>query len=245
KDEGTVSIKTEDQKGPSVSSLILHPSSLQNPISLPSGTYELQAGDNVVPIAPGAARIDAPLLAQVVMSPGLRLEASVAEGWTVVAEVNGEKLSDSLIGERRVDHKNKITTYTFVGINLRPGKNRIAVTPISPEGRAGNVTESSAYGRGPARRLEIVTEKAELIAGGRESTLVNVRAYDEWNHPAADSQLLLEVSSGTLLSEACGSNYLTKPCAPTNTSLEQSSLQVSLISDSSLQVPATTKKTDG
>ncbi|HYU97959.1 MAG TPA: hypothetical protein VE977_03980, partial [Pyrinomonadaceae bacterium] len=240
KDEGGEK-KAESKSQPKTppSSLILHPS------SLPSGTYELQAGDNVVPIAPGAARIDAPLLDQVVMSPGLRLEASVAEGWTVVAEVNGEKLSDSLIGERRVDHKNKITTYTFVGVNLRPGKNRITVTPISPEGKAGNVTESSVYGRGPARRLEIVTEKTELIAGGRESTLVYVRAYDEWNHPAADSQLLLEVSSGTLLSEACGSNYLTKPCAVTNTSLEQSSLQGSLISGSSLQVAGTTKKTDG
>ena len=93
----------------------------------------------------------------------MRLEATVAEGWTVVAEVNGEKLSETLIGERRVDHKNKISSYTFIGINVRPGTNRITVTPISPEGKAGKATESTVYGRGPAKRLEIVTEKKELI----------------------------------------------------------------------------------
>ena len=134
----------------------------------------------------------------------MRLEVTVAEGWTVVAEVNGEKLSSSLIGESRVDHKNKISSYAFIGINVRPGINRITITPISPEGKSGNAAESTVFGRGPARRLEIVTEKKELSAGGRESTLVYVRAFDQWNHPAADDQVLLEVSSGTLLLEACG-----------------------------------------
>jgi len=243
KAEGTVSTKTEDQKKPSGSSLILHPSSLPA-AARAAGTYELQAGDNVASIAPGAARIDAPLLDQVIISPGMRLETTVAEGWNVLAEVNGKKLSDSLIGERRVDHKNKITTYVFIGVSLRPGKNRITVTPIGPGGTTGKATESNVYGRGPARRLEIVAEKKELIAGGLESTIVYVRAFDEWNHPAADSQLLLEVSAGTLLSETCGTSYLTKHCAVPNSSLEQSSLQGSLISGSSLQVATATIMTD-
>jgi len=245
KAEGTSSSEVKDQVKPSVSSLNLPASSLPSPTPLAAGTYELQAGDDVVPVAPGAARIDSPVLDQVVLSAAMRLEATVAEGWTVVAEVNGEKLSESLIGERRVDHKNKISSYAFIGINVRPGTNRITVTPISPEGKDGNATESSVYGRGPARRLEIVTEKKELIAGGRESTLVYVRAFDQWNHPAADDQVLLEVSSGTLLSEACGIDHLTNPCATTNISLEQSSIPGALISGSSLRVEPTTTKADG
>ena len=100
-------------------------------------------------------------------------------------------------------------------------------TPISSEGKTGTAIESTVYGRGPAKRLEIVTEKKTLIAGGVESTLVYVRAFDQWNHPSADDQVLLEVSAGTLLSEACGKD-VTNPCAATNASIEQSSLPGSL-----------------
>ena len=240
KDEvGRMKAESKEQPQTLSSSLILHPS------SLPSGTYELQAGDDVVPVMPGAARIDSPVLDQVIVSAAMRLEATVAEGWTVIATVNGETLSQSLIGERRVDHKNKISSYAFIGINVRPGTNRITITPISPEGRAGNPIESSVYGRGPARRLEIVTEKKGLIAGGRESTLVFVRGFDQWNHPAADDQVLLEVSSGTLLSEACGNDHLTNPCATTSISLEQSSLQGALINGPGLRVEPITTKADG
>jgi hypothetical protein len=44
-----------------------------------------------------------------------------------------------------------------------------------------------------------VTDKAELSAGGRDSTAVRVRAFDEWNHPAADGSVALAVSAGRLL----------------------------------------------
>jgi len=252
KDEGgRMKAEVQNQTKTSSSSLILPPSSVQNPLSLPSpspltaGTYELQAGDNVIPVAPGAVRIDSPALDQVILSAAMRLEATVAEGWTIVAEVNGEKLSESLIGERRIDHKNKISTYTFIGINVRPGTNRIRVTTISPEGKPGSAAESTVYGRGPAKRLEIVTEKKELSAGGRESTLIYVRAFDQWNHPAADDQVLIEVSSGILLSEACGRDHLTNPCTiTTNIPIEQSSIQGGLISGSSLRVEPTVGKRD-
>ena len=248
KDEvGRIKAESREQPKPSPSSLIPHPSSL--PVSLPAplsaGTYELQAPDDVVPVAPGAARIDSPSQDQVILAAAMRLEATVAEGWSVIAQLNGERLSDSLIGERRVDHKNKISSYAFIGISVRPGSNRITVTPISPEGKAGKAIESNVYGRGPAKRLEIVTEKKELIAGGRESTLVYIRAFDQWNHPAADDQVLLDASSGTLLSEACGSDHLTSPCDTNNISLEQSTLHGNLTSGSSLGVENPTTKSGG
>jgi uncharacterized repeat protein (TIGR01451 family) len=214
-------------------------SSSAAPASAPlaAGTYELQASDDVVPVAPGAARIDSPLLDQVIVSAAMRLEATVAEGWTVVAEVNGEKLSESLIGERRVDHKNKVSSYAFIGINVSPGSNRIRITAVSPEGKAGSSVETIVYGRGPAKRLEIVTDKNGITADGRESTLVSVRAFDQWNHPAADDQVLLEVSSGALISEACGSARLTAPCANSaRMPVAQSSIRGGLDSGSGLHV---------
>jgi large repetitive protein len=248
KAEGTDNSQVKDQVKPSASSLILHPSSLQNPSSFPlaAGTYELAARDNVVPIAPGAARIDFPAADGVILSAAMRLEATVAEGWTAALELNGEKVSDLLIGERLADHQNKVSTYTFIGVNVRPGINRIRVTAISPEGKPGSWAESTVYGRGPARRLEIVTEKKQLLAGGRESTLVHVRAFDQWNHPASDDQVVIEVSSGVLLSEACGGERLTDPCTiPSNIPVEQSFIQGGQISGSSLRVEDTVGQREG
>jgi len=237
KDEQAVGSATKDQLEPSVSSSILPPSSLPS-TPLVAGTYELQATDDVVPIAPGAARIDSPATNQVILSAAMRLEATVAEGWTIVAEVNGKKLSESLVGERRVDHQNKVSTYTFIGISVSPGSNLIRVTAISPEGKPGSSVESTVYGRGPVKRLEILTEKKGLTADGRESTLVSVRAFDQWNHPAADDQVLLEVSSGSLLSEACGDTRLTSPCTiAANLPVVPSSIRAGL-SGSDLHVEA-------
>ncbi|MCA1628341.1 MAG: hypothetical protein LC742_10310, partial [Acidobacteria bacterium] len=135
------------------------------------GTYETAAPDYVEPIAPGEVVVAQPAAEEVIMSPALSVEARVAENWVVALEVNGE---------RRLDHKNKVSTFTFVGLNLRPGPNRLKATAISPEGVAGRFVEQTVYGRGPARRLEIVPAKREVQAGGRDATLVTVRAFDQW-----------------------------------------------------------------
>src|SRR5207253_2499625 len=108
-------------------------------------------------------------------------------------------ISDKDIGTTRQDNKNRVTTYTYVGIELRPGPNSVRVTPISPAGAAGRPTQLTVLGRGPARRLEIFTDKKEIQADGRDSTIVLVSAYDHWGSPAADDQVALETSAGELL----------------------------------------------
>ncbi|HEV8369178.1 MAG TPA: hypothetical protein VGQ39_14590, partial [Pyrinomonadaceae bacterium] len=208
---------------------------------LAAGTYELEARDDVAPVALGEARIDSPVSDTAILSAAMRLEVTVAEGWSVAAELNGVRVPNSLVGEQRTDHKNKLSTYTFIGVNVRPGPNRIMVTAISPEHKEGNSTESIVYGRGPAKRLEVVPDKKELLANGRDRTLVHVRAFDQWNHPAADEQVVLQVSSGLLVSEACGGEDPTGPCSGrANISAEQASIPAGQISDSILRVdPAT------
>ncbi|HEX8116888.1 MAG TPA: hypothetical protein VF521_06425, partial [Pyrinomonadaceae bacterium] len=119
--------------------------------------------------------------------------------WKVTVEVAGQRVPDAKIGETRIDRKNDLATFTYVGLGVQPGPNRIRVTAVGPEGQAGKTVEFMAYGRGPAKRLEIVTDKAELSAGGRDSTVVRVRAFDQWNHPAADGSVALAVSSGRLM----------------------------------------------
>jgi uncharacterized repeat protein (TIGR01451 family) len=166
---------------------------------LASGTYEMTTEETLEPVAPGEARIISPLENETIAGAALEIEARVNAAWTVAVEVEGRRVPDSKIGQTRIDRKNDLATFTFVGLNIAPGPNRIKVTAISPEGAAGKSVEIIAYGRGPAKRLEIVTDKPELSAGGRDSTTVRVRAFDQWNHPAADGSVALAVSSGRLL----------------------------------------------
>lgn len=164
-----------------------------------AGKYEMVSTETLEPVAPGEVRILTPTANAVVMSPAMQLEARVALNWTVKLEVNGERISDQNIGTSRLDQKNNISTFTFVGLSLRPGPNRVRVTAINPEGVSARTEEMTVMGRGPARRLEIVPEAKEIQAGGRDATVVRVRAFDQWNNPALDDQVALETSAGQLL----------------------------------------------
>ena len=176
-------------------------SSTTTPAAIPAapGTFEIEASETIAPVAPGEVVILSPVREEVIVTPALSVEARVTKTWTVALEVNGTRISDSSIGTTRVDHKNTVSTYGFVGLNLRPGPNRVRVTAIGPNQERGSSVEMIVYGRGPAKRLEIVPEKSELQASGRDSTRVRVRALDEWGHPAADSQVAVETSAGRLV----------------------------------------------
>ena len=198
---------------------------LKNVAPVSPGTYEVAATEAVEAVAPGNARIISPAPNSISMSPGLQLEARVALNWTVKLEVNGEAVSDKNIGVSRLDHKYQVSSFTFVGINLRPGPNKVRCTPISPDGSAGHTEEMIVMGRGPARRLEVVTEKSEIQSGGNDSTLVRVKAFDQWGNPALDGQVGIETSLGQLLrlNEKTGDaqaalppNAMAEPVEPVN-----------------------------
>jgi hypothetical protein len=159
----------------------------------------MKTEETLEPVAPGEVRVLSPRPDEAVTGAALEIEARTNAAWTVSVEVGGQRAPDSKIGEKRIDRKNELATFTFVGLGVLPGPNRIRVTAVGPDGRAGQTVELTAYGRGPAKRLEIVTDKAELSAGGRDSTTVRVRAFDQWGHPAADGSVALAVSSGRLM----------------------------------------------
>ena len=130
------------------------------------------------------------------MTPALEVEAEVEINSTVKVEINGQEVSDKNIGKRRVDHKNKIAGFTFVGLNVRPGPNKLQVTAIAANGSAGQPQEIVVMGRGPARRLEIAAEKTEIQAGGSDYTIVRVSEFDQWGNLR-----LMATRGGTSLGE--------------------------------------------
>ena len=163
------------------------------------GVYEFASTETLDPVAPGTAVVLSPAPNSVVMDPAMELVARVALNWTVKLEVNGEQVSEQNIGTRRFDNKNQVTTFTFVSVGLKPGPNRVVVTPMSPVGIPGTDLEMIAIARGPVQRLEIVPDKTAIQAGGRDSTLIRIRALDHWGHPANDGQIGIEASLGQLL----------------------------------------------
>ncbi|HKZ79139.1 MAG TPA: hypothetical protein VJ124_12615 [Pyrinomonadaceae bacterium] len=171
------------------------------------------AEESVEPVMPGEIRVLRPQANEVIMSPAMQLDARVALNWTVALEVNGRPVGGKSIGTTRQDPGNKVTTYTYVGIELRPGSNRVRATPVSPEGVAGRAAEFKITGRGPVRRLEILSDKKEIQANRRDSTTVTVRAFDQWGNPAADEQVSLETSAGELspLDEPTGAGESSTP----------------------------------
>ncbi len=164
-----------------------------------AGTYEIASTETVEPVAPGQVRVLSPTANSIVMSPAMQIEARVMLNWSIQLEVNGERISDKNIGQSRLDQRNSVSTFTFVGINLRPGPNHLRITALSPEGVPGRTEEMTVLGRGPARRLEIVSEKTEIQAGGRDSSILHLRALDQWGSPAIDGQVALSVSAGRLV----------------------------------------------
>ncbi len=159
----------------------------------------MKTTETLEPVAPGEVRVLSPKPDEAVAGAALEIEARTNAAWKVTVEVGGQRVPDSKIGESRIDRRNDLATFIFVGLGVEPGPNRIRVTAVGPEGQAGKTVELTAYGRGPAKRLEIVPEKAELSAGGRDSTTVRVRAFDQWGHPAADGSVAIAVSAGRLM----------------------------------------------
>jgi uncharacterized repeat protein (TIGR01451 family) len=152
----------------------------------------------LTPVAPGDVKVLTPAPDEVVLTPAMRVDVSVALNWKVKVELNGSVVSENRIGTSRQDQKNNISTYSFVGLELKPGPNELRVTAISPTSTEGKSVKLNVMGRGPARRLEIVPEKDSVQADGRDETRLVLRAFDQWGNPAADEQVALETSSGQL-----------------------------------------------
>ena len=204
-----------------------------------AGKYELTTTETLEAVMPGEVHVLTPAPDAVVMSPAMQLEARVALDWTIKLEVNASQVSDQNIGTSRLDQKNKVSTFSFIGISLRPGPNRVRATAIGPDGKPGRSEELTVMGRGPVRRLEIVPEAAEIQAGGRASTLVRVRAFDQWNNPAQDDQVAFETSTGLLLKaneEAGDQKRATEPKLGQNNTEQPSASEQQRLSEMVVQL---------
>ena len=193
-DDPTSSIDPRNltQAQPSISTPVPTPDTRKQNKPFSAGTYEIKSAEKIAPVKPGEVLIVSPASGSAVVSSGSQVQARVAINWRVLLEINGKEISDKNIAETRVDRANQITTYTFAGLTLPPGPNEIRVTPIGPKNERGTPVDLKVMGRGPVRRIELLTERHELTSGGKDSMFVTIRAWDQWDNPALDGLVAVE-----------------------------------------------------
>ncbi|HQU82246.1 MAG TPA: SdrD B-like domain-containing protein [Pyrinomonadaceae bacterium] len=162
-------------------------------------TYTIETKENIEKVEAGEIFVVSPKADEVLMSPALSISARVAKDWKLEAEVNGEKVSSANIGETRIDNRNQIAVFSFVGINVRPGENLIRLTAIGANGERGKTSEIKVFGRGAVERLEIVNLKNESQTASNQTIPLKIRAFDRWGNPAADGQISVQTSAGKIV----------------------------------------------
>lgn len=176
---------------------------------LAPGTYEFETTETVAPVAPGDLIVLSPRADEVILAPALALDVRVAAGWTTQLEVNNQIIPETNIGVRRKDNAAGVLTLSYVGVSLRPGPNTVRVTTMSEAGARGKSAEMRVFARGAARRLTVTPERTELRADNKDSTLLRVAAFDEWNHPALDEGIAVTVSAGRLIQDGSAASLET------------------------------------
>ncbi|MCP9495504.1 MAG: hypothetical protein MSG64_13745 [Pyrinomonadaceae bacterium MAG19_C2-C3] len=185
-------------KGSSNAEISTLKSDVSNLAARRAGTYEEVSTEAVAIVAPGDVVVLNLTPDALVRTPALSVVARVAEGWTTQLKINNHPVPQENIGVQRQDHKNRVTTYEYVGIVLQPGANRVNIAAVSSAGKAATPKDFVVYGRAAARRMTIQPERSELRSDGRDATLLHIKLYDERGNPALDGTVTIEVSAGRL-----------------------------------------------
>lgn len=138
------------------------------------------------------------------MKHGFDVPVRVAHSWNVHLYLNDVLVDSTRVGERREDEATQTDQFTFIGLALQPGPNRLRAVAVTPDGQERAMREILVYGRGPAKQISIVSEVREIASGGRERAALIVKALDEWGHAAEDGDVVLETNLGALSLSSSG-----------------------------------------
>jgi hypothetical protein len=110
-------------------------------------------------------------------------EVSTVAGAGVELTVDGAIVETKHIGKRTIDKKTGETHYFFYGVALAPGPNEVVLVPLGAGTLRGTPFRTVVYGPGQPVRVD-----AKLIGGlradGRSSAILQLTAFDRWNHRA-------------------------------------------------------------
>lgn len=134
--------------------------------------------DQLLPVAQTRVRVKGPL--------GARFELTV----------NGQPVPATQVGKKSSLEKNKVVAWEYIGVDLKPGRNTLAVRALDSFGNARGTAQLTLRVPGVLAKIEIAAP-AQLVADGTTAVSVAVALRDAQGLPvAARTQVTLQASLG-------------------------------------------------
>jgi len=111
----------------------------------------------------------------------------VPDGSTDTLLVNGSEVPRKSIGKKIREAARKISIFQYVGVALAPGPNTITLQTVTPAGEK-TVQTVTVNVPGPAARILLSPEKADVGADGREPVVFAVSVHDAFGRTSRQVQ---------------------------------------------------------
>ncbi len=136
------------------------------------------ADEQLLPVAQTRVRVKGPL--------GARFELTV----------NGQPVPATQVGKKSSLEKNKVLAWEYIGVDLKPGRNTLAVRAIDSFGNARGTAQITVRVPGALAKIDIGAP-AQLVADGTTAVPVTISLRDAQGLPVtARTQVSLQASLG-------------------------------------------------
>ncbi|OYZ02018.1 MAG: hypothetical protein B7Y42_02955 [Polaromonas sp. 28-63-22] len=133
---------------------------------------------------------------QVLPASQIRVQLKGPLGATFELRVNGEPVAASQVGKKSSLEKNAVVAWEYIGVDLKPGRNTLAMRALDSFGNARGTAQISVLAPGPLAALVIQAPK-QPIADGATAIAVNVSLRDAEGLPVTPrTQITLQASLG-------------------------------------------------
>jgi hypothetical protein len=123
-------------------------------------------------------------------------EVGTVAGAGVEIKIDDTVVSFEHIGKRTVNNKTGATIYTYYGVPLHEGPNRVVLTPLGAGGLRGKSVIASVFGPGKPERIA-ATLSGNPKADGATPFKLHIFARDRYGNPAAaGASVRVEIVSG-------------------------------------------------
>lgn len=116
----------------------------------------------------------------------------VPEGVSDTLRVNGLPVDRKSIGKKIHESARRITIYRYVGVNLAPGQNTIALETHAPDGEKV-VQRITVIVQGPPARVLLSPERSDVPADGGAAVPFTATLLDAWGKPSGGEQVVTVV----------------------------------------------------
>ena len=166
------------------------------PIAPPETITPGSALQTPAALAPGEVRILLPTAQTLLDIPAATVVLQYAQGNQVDLQVNGVKVSDTLVGRTETDKTTGIVTQSWYGVALKEGENTLTAQ-TSSNGIAGSLASVKVQVRGDVKQMTVGTVEARIPADGRSTATIQGQLLDsKGNRSNRDALVTLVTSEG-------------------------------------------------